>query len=91
MIIDPTQGLSVGHQLGKNENFDTGMLFSMVYQPQDGQQHESPTPMCLFYVAAYGIAQPLTRVVELNGARCKINNDEKIELTIFRLKRHIEI
>ncbi|MBE8167062.1 MAG: hypothetical protein HAW66_01675 [Shewanella sp.] len=76
MNVSPDSMLTVGHVLGDNETFDTSLLLSMVQVPEEGQAHDSPTKTCMFYVAAIKKAKPLTRVFELNGARCSFDNDE---------------
>ncbi|MCL1077628.1 hypothetical protein D5R81_06795 [Parashewanella spongiae] len=75
MNVTPDSTLVVGHQLGRSEDFDTSLLFSMVQVLDKGQTHDSPTKTCLFYVAAKGPAQPVTRIFELNGAKCTFIND----------------
>ncbi|RLV60643.1 hypothetical protein D5018_05955 [Parashewanella curva] len=77
-LITPTQGLNTGQQLGDNEDFDTGLLFSMAYQPKSGDKHEHPAPVCLVYIAAHGPGDPETRVIELNGARCILREDGRV-------------
>lgn len=82
--------LVVGHKLGATEDFYTSLLFSMVKISDENESSldnlvkvnasktiklSTPSKTCLFYVAAKGIAQPVTNVIELNGANCHVKND----------------
>ena len=88
--VTPGTPLTLGHKLGATEDFYTSLLFSMVKISDENEQPldrlvkmntsnpvdlSTPSKTCLFYVAAKGIAQPVTNVIQLNGANCKVKND----------------
>ncbi|RYV02294.1 hypothetical protein SOPP22_09520 [Shewanella sp. OPT22] len=74
-FVTPKNSLTIGHVLGKDEDFDTSAILSMVYIPKSNNKHIHPTKTCLFYMSAEGPAMPRYRAMEFNGARCTIRND----------------
>ena len=75
-LVTPDNSFLIGHRPYKDEDFDTSLILSMVYQP-NGEEHLHPTKTCVFYVGAKGPAMPVLRVFELNGARCSIETSTK--------------
>ena len=87
--VVPKKSITIGHELGENEDFNTSALLSMVNIPNPDSKSSdaaSPTKTCLFYIAAKGPGEPKYRAISLNGAKCKLKNDYDNRIVTLQAK-----